>query len=771
MTVVDFPASPAAPEHRIDVDAALSFLSVADPAGPWAITLIPVERGQGSLDVVLVKTRGSADAGRGDLERALERNQRGTHNAYWSPNPSPRAGDRKATEDDIDHAVRLWVDCDPRPGEDLLEEQARLLDLLTDRLPKGVPAPTAVVFSGGGYQALWQLAEPVALDGKDGPATLDVKARASHLEVLFGADDCRNVDRVLRLPGSINWPSEQKRKKGRVAALARLVGEYHAGLAYPLSAFTPMSVGGPAAIVSNRPRVELPGEVRRLAGVEELDRWSVPDRVKVAIVQGQDPDRPLEKDNSRSGWVFYVACQLVRAGVPDEVIFSVLTDPSFDISESILTHVSGPRKYGVRQIEKARATVALDDAGWVETTKQGDPVKSYRNTLLAVARLGVECRWNTFRNRLILESEALGALAGELNDNACVRLRQLIIDTYGFDPGKEHVGDAAKQHALSNPFNPVVDYLETTQAAWDGTERLGGWLTTYLGAPEDELTRAIGRATLVAAVRRARSPGCKFDFITVLEGPQGSGKSSALRVLAGDDDVFSDAELLHLDGRGQMEAVQGVWIYELGELAGLRAADVEKVKAFASRTHDRARAAYERFTSDLPRCCIFVGTTNKDDYLRDATGNRRFWPVPTTTIDLAALRRDRDQLWAEAATVEAEGDPLGLPESLWETAAEVQRDRVAEDSWTDVLRDVSFQRHTHGRKRVLTEALYRLLKIEPRDQTPATGQRLRAVMERLGWTKAKIKLGKDDSRWGYVAPLTDDEARAMTGGPRPKELF
>jgi predicted P-loop ATPase len=171
------------------------------------------------------------------------------------------------------------------------------------------------------------------------------------------------------------------------------------------------------------------------------------------------------------------------------------------------------------------------------------------------------------------------------------------------------------------------------------------WPTTYLGAEPTPLNKAIGRIVLLAGVRRIRRPGSKFDTIMVLEGPQGGGKSTAIKMLAGPEN-FSDQELLTLDAKAQMEALEGVWILEIAELEGISRADTAKVKAFASRSDDNARPAYARFKEKRPRQTIFIGTTNDDKYLRDMTGNRRFWPVKIGQIDLEALARDRDQLWA-----------------------------------------------------------------------------------------------------------------------------
>src|SRR6516225_2574115 len=304
---------------------------------------------------------------------------------------------------------------------------------------------------------------------------------------------------------------------------------------------------------------------------------------------------------------------------------------------------------------------------------------SLQNTILAIGKLGIQCRYDVFHDKLMVEGLELKINVGESIDDICLRIRTAIIHREQFDPGNQNTYDAVRLACLSNQFDPVVDYLDGLKH--DGEPRIDTWLTVYLGAEDNTLNRAIGRKMLIGAVRRAHEPGCKFDYVVVLEGAQGSGKSTALRILAGDAN-FSDAEILSADSRGQQELIVGVWIFELSELAGLRKTDVEKVKMFASKTCDSARPAYGRSRVDRPRRCIFVGTTNDAEYLQDATGNRRFWPVLTGTIDLAALRRDRDQLWAEAAT--ANEEPT-IPQELWGAAAERQNSRLIADPWDDRL--------------------------------------------------------------------------------------
>lgn len=203
----------------------------------------------------------------------------------------------------------------------------------------------------------------------------------------------------------------------------------------------------------------------------------------------------------------------------------------------------------------------------------------------------------------------------------------------------------------------MTDYLK--ELVWDGTPRLDRWLIDYAGAEDTAHVRAISRAMLIAAVRRARHPGSRFDHLPVIEGPQGCGKSSALRMLAIDDAWFGDFTPTTEDTRKIIEATQGKWIIEAPELAGMSAAESRAIKVFLSRSIDEARMAYQRETSRVPRQFVVIGTTGAADYLRD-TGSRRFWPVTVKHFDLAQLVEVRDQLWAEAAKAEAAGESIDL---------------------------------------------------------------------------------------------------------------
>jgi len=167
-------------------------------------------------------------------------------------------------------------------------------------------------------------------------------------------------------------------------------------------------------------------------------------------------------------------------------------------------------------------------------------------------------------------------------------------------------------------------------------------------------------------------------------------------------------------------------------LSGMRRADGDSIKAFVTRTCDRARPAYGRRRQDVKRRCVFIATTNEDDYLKSQTGNRRFWPVRIGTIDIEALRRDRDQLWAEAAQIEATGISLALPEDLWADAARAQEERLERDPWEDALGDVTGM-VMDSEEVVRSDEVFLTLKIDPERRNAAVGKRIAAVMRRLGW--------------------------------------
>ncbi len=259
-------------------------------------------------------------------------------------------------------------------------------------------------------------------------------------------------------------------------------------------------------------------------------------------------------------------------------------------------------------------------------------------------------------------------------------LRHYIERTYKIgSPGK--IADALAVVLERHQFHPVRDYLDGL--TWDGEARLDTVFIDYQGAEDCPYTRAVTRKCLVAAVARVRRPGVKFDYMPVLVGPQGTGKSQLIDRLG--MGWYSDS-LSTVSGKDAYEALQGYWLIEMGELTATRKAEVEAVKHFISKREDVFRVAYGRRTSAFPRQCIFIGTTNDQDFLRDKTGNRRFWPVD---VDLTRARLDLwrhltpeivGQIWAEADLAYAAGEPLVLDAETSAAAIERQEAHTEESS-------------------------------------------------------------------------------------------
>ena len=383
-----------------------------------------------------------------------------------------------------------------------------------------------------------------------------------------------------------------------------------------------------------------------------------------------------------------------------------------------------------------------------DRTETGLPRATCTNAAVAIAALGIQCRKDLFHEKTLVAGEPINRWVGELSDEIIQMIRKVIRYRFGFDPNKVNTADACVQLSLEHQFDPVLDYLGSLR--WDGAPRLNSWMVQYLGAPDTDLNRMIGRLTLIAAVRRARRPGTKFDQIIVLEGKEGRGKSMAVEILAGREN-FSDQKILGLDDRAQQEATAGVWLYEIAELTGMRRAEVEHIKAFASRTIDRARPAYGRFRIDRPRRTVFIATTNDDQYLKSESGNRRFWPVVTGEINLSGLATDRDQLWAEASWQEASGCSIGLPEKLWGAAGAEQEQRLEDDVWTSsILKYVDFPKHEKDDVSIL-EVLTdnQFLRLEPGNVGRTEQMRAGAVLRRLGWMRYRRRQHGGPLEWRY----------------------
>jgi predicted P-loop ATPase len=305
---------------------------------------------------------------------------------------------------------------------------------------------------------------------------------------------------------------------------------------------------------------------------------------------------------------------------------------------------------------------------------------------------------------------------------------------HGIMVGVETAGQAVQTVARDQPFHPAKAYIDALR--WDGTKRIDTWLSLYLGVEHSDYVSAVGARWLRSGIARIYQPGVKADCSLILEGPQGALKSTALKTLA--DPWFTD-EIADLGTKDAALQTHGVWLIELGELGCITRVETDKVKAFMSRTTDRFRPPYGKRPIEAPRQCIFAGSVNHCVYLRDETGARRFWPVKCGAIDIRALTRDRDQLWAEARDTYRTGSPWWLDsKKLNEQAGEEQADRYEADAWQELMQPWLIERQDVSVSEVLILCIHK-----PQEQwTQLDQNRVARCLRALKWERFNARLDR-----------------------------
>lgn len=395
--------------------------------------------------------------------------------------------------------------------------------------------------------------------------------------------------------------------------------------------------------------------------------------------------------------------------------------------------------------------------------------------------------YNEFLNEVYkLRPPPWGGAAGKWEETDELELGAWLVREHWLPPmARATLEEAVNMVARRHAWHPVRERLERVRGTWDGAKRLPRWLAHCCGG-EHEAERSATRAEylklagtwfVMAMCARVLTPGCKFDYMLILESPrQGQGKSTTARVLGGD--WFADTGL-KLDDKDSFQNLQGIWVYEWAELDSLSKADVRKVKNFVSSDKDRFRASYDRRARDYPRQCVFVGTTNEKHYLTDTTGNRRFWPVSVTRpVDLDWLRANLDQMLAEALHYLAEG------RRFWPTAEEQERLFDPEQGLRSVddpldgkiryyLLDDNQRVGIDGRNgamipEISLSELLAAVGFSIDKQTTVIARQASAVLSRLGWERVRSSPRKDERGesirpWVYRRPKRPDYAATPTG--------
>jgi len=700
----------------------------------------------------------------GERLEGLLRTQNGgdrRRNMYWVPDGQFFEGGKR-NKANLKAAQFLHVDLDFKDYPGSPEEQrARVEALLRDPeiRPSWIPAPTVVYMTGGGYQALWRLQEPAE------PDQVEVINRAL-LTGMEGGPGTHDPGRLLRLPGTVNWLNDKKRKDGREPELGFIAAPTtfdEPPVSYRLEDFEPPeepSEAPTAVAASNSRKIEnapplLPAALPSdpLSALPNDPTW------RAAIAHGVTP--PGKTYASRSERTFASTIWMLSHGVPADVALAVLLAPSLAIGDHIRDR-SGDHNsalaYAQRQVRRAQNLLDAKRTSWPDVNEKLLPVSQNPNNIrYALARLGIAIHRNEFTGED--EVEGGGFENRDVNDIADI-LASEFVRTLQFNASAAAIKREITALAHENRYHPVRDYLGGLR--WDGVRRLDTWLFTYCGAEDTPLHRAFSAKTPIAAVRRIKQPGVKFDTMLVLEGPQGCGKSTVARILAVNDAWFCESLSLRADDRERALVLQRAWIVECQELDGLNKVQEENLKKFLSESTDTIRKPYDRNARQYPRHCVIIGTTNKYDYLRDRTGNRRFWPVRVGEIDLKGLQAVVDQLWAEAAQREADGEDITLSPELWPDAEVAQRQRLAEDPFADVLAGALGD----GPGKISMESIKMLLDIPTGRMSANDSRRIKAVMAEQGWRHGNYRFWNSAARMrqpakGFVRQGDGEEVREI----------
>ena len=424
-----------------------------------------------------------------------------------------------------------------------------------------------------------------------------------------------------------------------------------------------------------------------------------------------DVELALRKASLGNSWhnnVLRSVGAMVALGYKDDEIHAktdLTTTPEYSLSETreeVQKMIDGARLKGFDAGSVQKMQRNLSDLG-LTTDSKGHPICNHSNVskvLLAHSDWADVFVYNEFTGM----EQVIKGLPGEasvsfvdteraLSDADYTRLCIWLNDHQMINVQKHIVIDAVKHAARQRTINPVIDFLNACMkkfAVDTCGETLNTWMEDFLGViptSDDERTyvRAVSRLSLIQAVARAKTPGCKADSVVILEGLQGTGKSSAIRTLFGGE-TFGD-QLPPMSSKDASSYLKGKWCVELAELEYKRKAEVETIKAFITRTHENFRPAFGREEVMIPRTNVFFGTTNAAEYLVDETGNRRFLPIATRNIDLVGLSAARDKLWAAACYAYDAGEAYWLTNEVARIASQQAAARLEQDPWVEIVHE------------------------------------------------------------------------------------
>lgn len=641
----------------------------------------------------------------------------------------PRITENAGAGDAVVSGGVVWCDLDDKDFENGRAEIWQKLKYLD-------PYPSAIVASGGGLHLYYFLQEDTPAD--------EIEEANKRLADLIGGDKCFDRARVLRLPHS--W--HQKNPAYPIQLSFAHYSEDEHAIDNLLDIWPVTKISKPVD------RIDLQHDSSPVLR-SHIDKLIANNQTLKDLWNGIGK---ATGDTTGSGYDYAFARECIWLGACVE-----------DVIDAVHHRVESrgknkPQKYYLKTVGKALADIEryrADRADGKKTaegaklqskintdtidnlilypekhSRAGKPLNNLHNVITILEtdpRWAGVIRFNEFKNRLEINGQ-------NMNDSIIISIRLWIYRTYDLTIKTDMMNDAIQYVAQLHTYHPVQQYLHSLQ--WDNQPRLKDWLYRLMGAKDTPLNAEIGTRWLIQAVARILEPAAKTDGTLILQGPQGLGKSSALRILAVNPEWYRDSFINISTGRDAYTKLAGVWLYEFPELESTKGRDNRSVKAFLTSQIDTYRPAYARYDLDVPRQCIFAGTTNDTDILSDTTGNRRYWIVQCAGCLFGQLINERDQLWAEAVHIYKHWDNSNiwawtLDPAVLDDLEETHQQYMQTDTWGDCIELYTKSNVDVNMGISLSDLLTFAIDMPANRQTKADSIRLSALLAGMGWTKSR----------------------------------
>ena len=626
----------------------------------------------------------------------------------------PREQAGKGSAEFVGFGRVVWADLDAKDYAGGKKEALEKIHTLT-------PSPSATVESGGGYHIYYFLDEATAPD--------TIETINKRLANLVNADHCHDRARVLRLPLSYHCKTEKLIQLRFVT----LTEDTHK--ASGLLATWPACEGEQPKIEYNTIK-EIP-KAQLSANLQDLlnEHQSLNDYYNGLGKTGGD--------QSGSGYDYAFAREALYLGasvgeVCDAVACRII-GRNKRVRNDYVQNTVARAKASVDAYKTKKATIKEEpDQYTLErlakypkgNVKAGQYIKNRSNLAIILEhddQYNEVLRYNAFKNRIEYKEDSL-----HRKDIIAIALD--IERRYGLSYGVDMLEDMAVFVAHQNVYHPVRDYLMSLPAK--ESNALDDWMHKAFGVPNDDMHKAIGRAWAIGAVARIMSPGCFVKNMLILEGAQDIGKSSALKILARHDAWYRDTpfDIKRGDARDAYIKINSSWLYELPEMKSFDKVDANTVKAFISSTTDSYRGFWDKFDKDVPRQCVFIGTTNQKGILHDSTGNVRFWPVHVERVDFAWLEANVDAIWSAAVCAYQAGEKWHISDEIERAMNESREEYESNDDRITLIEQAYDEMECDGATLTL---LLRSIGFMPSQITRRVQMNFGELLTRAGWTRTR----------------------------------